>query len=557
MANKNIQMKDRNGNNWDNLFPISLTGNIFNEQGETIDQVLNNVKDNVNEIVETKVTEKDTLIYYMDFSLKYSSKCAFVVAGGKTILIDFGDRNHSTEAVQKIRNLGFTSIDIGIISHYHLDHSGGLQNFIDSGLINSNTVMYLPPTPDWQRMINIGSGGSSDGNAWRSEEQTVFNALNLINVQYILPNEKNWVTLGEDSALRFHNTLPNYFEAYYTDLTRDHVDSDGVYYNNFSMVTEIRNGNKHFVFTGDLGLQAQRQLRNTFDDPIYFYDVEHHGLNFAYDKDFFKQINPKYVGIQNANTNFPYFSRGTYGYLKSMGADVYITGVNGDILFHDHVEGMEIKTTRKNGSAKTGQLQNYSLTGGYTVIPKGTHLDSLTEAGIYIARTMSDVNGISGLPQNQNESVQSSFKLVVETYHDSSRRRQTLYENSGRGYIWYRVFSTNNQWNPWFRLMRTIDLSPEEQPNGVGKMMEQGTNLNTITTLGKHSAPTNIVAQSIVNKPAEVQVSFTVEVYPLHASDRFYQILRTTNPDTDEYTRVFGASGFQPWNKVQKTRVNI
>src|SRR5699024_4793699 len=105
---------------------------------------------------------------------------------------------------------------------------------------------------------------------------------------------------------------------------------------------------------------------------------------------------------------------------------------------------------------------------------------------------------------------------------------------------------------PYTTLFRS---KPEEQPDGTGKYIEQGTDLNDLKKLGKYSAPTNIVAQSIINKPQEVVSGFTLEVYPLHAKERFYQILKTANPNTDEYTRVYGTSGFGPWNKVTKTRV--
>lgn len=644
MVEHTIQMRKRNGEQWDNLNPITKTENVLHKTGETVDMVL-----------ERTITEKETFVYYFDFSLTYSSKAILVIAGGKTIMIDFGDRNHSSEAVQKINNLGIDSVDIGIITHYHSDHSGGLQNFIDGGVIDSNTVMYLPPTPDWERMKTIGSASGSNATGWEANERTTFNALNTANVEYLFPSEKKWIDLGEQASMRFHNTLETYFEAYYNDLYNDNVFRDGVDYNNFSLVTEIKNGNKHFVFTGDLALQGQKQLRNTFDNPIYFYDVEHHGLNYSYDSDYYKQLNPKYVGIQNADEDYSYFSRGAYGYLKSLGADIFITGVNGDISFHDKVDEMDIDTQIK-GSAKTGKLQSYSLTGGYTVLENGTHLDDVMDAGVYIARTIADVNGLSGLPSNENEQVDSSFKLVVETYHDGSRLRQTLYENSGRGYIWYRVYSTNDQWNPWFRVMRTSDLTPEEEPDGTGTHLAQGDDLDDLMTVGKYSAPSNIVAQntlnkpeevevgftvevyplqaterlyqvlyenigkggiwyrvystneqwnpwfklatmddlppepeqddgtgqhliegddlndlstvgkysapttpvaeSIINKPAEVSVAFTIEVYPLHHVDRFYQILRTATPDTDEYTRLYTGS-WHPWSKVQKQRVEI
>lgn len=36
MSNKNIQMKNKNGSNWDNLYPITLTDNVFDKDGESL-----------------------------------------------------------------------------------------------------------------------------------------------------------------------------------------------------------------------------------------------------------------------------------------------------------------------------------------------------------------------------------------------------------------------------------------------------------------------------------------------------------------------------------------
>lgn len=550
-------MKKREGNSWDNLYPITLTENVFNNEGLPLYNELNNFKsdllNNVNTLTKSKVSEKDTLVYMFDFSLKYSSKCSLVIAGGKNILIDTGDRNHIHDAIKKMNDMGIVHLDMVIISHYHSDHSGGMENLLASGLMDNSTDVYLPPSPDWEFMKTIGTQGGSKVTDWEFNETVTFNLLTTAEIGYNLPNNRQWLTLTDDVSVRFHNASVSYFSAYYNDLTNDNVQRDGIDYNNFSMVTEIKNGKKHFVFTGDLAVQGQKQLRGTFDNNIYFYDVEHHGLNYTFDREFFKQLQPKYVGIQNADMDYSYYSRGAYGYFKSMGIPIFITGVNGDVIFHDSVEGMNITTSRNNGSAETGNIHTYSLTGGYTVLENGTHLDDVKDAGIYIARTRADVDGLSGLPADENEALNSGFKLIVETYHDETRIRQTVYENSGRGFIWYRVFSTNNIWNPWYRLMRTSER--DDKPDGTGNYIPNDTDLNTLTTVGKYSAPTNTIGSSAINKPTEVVSGFTLEVYPLHDPSRFWQILKTTTPQTEEYTRIYNGS-WHSWFKTQKVQVD-
>ena len=47
MADKKIQIKNRNGSEWDSLFPVTKTSYVENENGETIDGLLSDKVDKV------------------------------------------------------------------------------------------------------------------------------------------------------------------------------------------------------------------------------------------------------------------------------------------------------------------------------------------------------------------------------------------------------------------------------------------------------------------------------------------------------------------------------
>lgn len=57
MANKNIQMKKRNGQSWDNMFPVTLDSNVFDENG-------NSVKDELGKKVKKDDVPYINLLYY-------------------------------------------------------------------------------------------------------------------------------------------------------------------------------------------------------------------------------------------------------------------------------------------------------------------------------------------------------------------------------------------------------------------------------------------------------------------------------------------------------------
>lgn len=58
MTNKNIQMKKREGNGWDNLFPLTTEENVFNNQGEPLNQSLDTLKNKTNTLENDLETTK-------------------------------------------------------------------------------------------------------------------------------------------------------------------------------------------------------------------------------------------------------------------------------------------------------------------------------------------------------------------------------------------------------------------------------------------------------------------------------------------------------------------
>lgn len=52
MVNRNIQMKKKNNDQWENLFPISLQENIYNDDGEPLPTTLENIENDFNNNIE-------------------------------------------------------------------------------------------------------------------------------------------------------------------------------------------------------------------------------------------------------------------------------------------------------------------------------------------------------------------------------------------------------------------------------------------------------------------------------------------------------------------------
>lgn len=56
MANRNIQMKKRNGTAWDNLYPITLDTNVFDKNGRSVKEQLAETETEINQITSTMST---------------------------------------------------------------------------------------------------------------------------------------------------------------------------------------------------------------------------------------------------------------------------------------------------------------------------------------------------------------------------------------------------------------------------------------------------------------------------------------------------------------------
>src|SRR5690606_26721418 len=57
MANRNIQMKKRNGDTWDNLYPITLDTNVFNEIGISVSERLVQTEHTIHRLTSSDLHE--------------------------------------------------------------------------------------------------------------------------------------------------------------------------------------------------------------------------------------------------------------------------------------------------------------------------------------------------------------------------------------------------------------------------------------------------------------------------------------------------------------------
>ncbi|OFV95845.1 MAG: hypothetical protein A3H28_08915 [Acidobacteria bacterium RIFCSPLOWO2_02_FULL_61_28] len=71
-------------------------------------------------------------IYHID--VEQADAALVVMPNGKTLLIDSGKNNHGSRIRAAMQQAGVTQIDVFVVSHYHEDHFGGIDDLVDAGV---------------------------------------------------------------------------------------------------------------------------------------------------------------------------------------------------------------------------------------------------------------------------------------------------------------------------------------------------------------------------------------------------------------------------------------
>ena len=200
--------------------------------------------------------------------------CSIIKTHNKVIMIDtFVDDATCFSSIQEAlyRN-NIDHIDYFLISHYDNDHYANYPRIIASGLINNARIIL--PRPVVTGTIN------KTGN----DLKTALEAAGL-----------TWETADNETIEVDTNVTMKLFNASQTDVDH-HIDAGWTNYNDWSIMTEIKFGEKKILFTGDcLRLGMDYCANNYIEENNYeLIKDAHHGFS-APSVDFTKKVSPKYV----------------------------------------------------------------------------------------------------------------------------------------------------------------------------------------------------------------------------------------------------------------------
>lgn len=213
----------------------------------------------------------------MDYT--YGQLMLLGISDNAACLFDTGHPDDVDKNLSYLRSkLNGKKLDYVIISHYHADHTGGLDNFTE--LYDKSTKFYIAKDPS-------GYYAGSDLAELTADRNNIISYLIRNGFNYTEINSDLRLDIDNGIALNLLNNTDGAF-TYYKSITTD--------YNNFSLVIDCEVDNKHVLIGFDGAEYTQKYLNNknevTKAEVLFNF---HHGNYNKCDREYMLKLNPDIV----------------------------------------------------------------------------------------------------------------------------------------------------------------------------------------------------------------------------------------------------------------------
>ncbi len=267
-------------------------------------------------------------VHFLELGNKYTGDCTYIKVGENIdILIDCGSKSNSVATVSKYLDQYVTDgvLEYVIITHAHQDHYAGFATTakVDSifDLYECETIITFSNTN--QKTPNLYVDESASGENTVSKLGITSYSANTTSTSTLYANFNRELTDELNTTLTKGEKLgqkPQHLTAdkimaddtTYPDgkIVLDDANNidlqilDSYYYNNeghendYSVCTMINQGDKHFIFTGDLEESGEAHLVSMNTLPqVDLYKAGHHGSKTSSSMTLLNVIKPKVVCV--------------------------------------------------------------------------------------------------------------------------------------------------------------------------------------------------------------------------------------------------------------------
>ena len=308
---KKIKIKKQDGTYTDYIPIGAESKNITDRQGYSLQEVIGdidvnndgNISDRLKE-VESKVDDICYFIFPKFIPGAWGGDCNLIKYGDKNILIDTHSIEYWTYIKQMLIDNEVNHIDYFVLSHYHADHMGNIENLVDEGLIDSNTRLFFPAETTH---VN-----------WSASITKYKNLCTQHNLEYYVPYENEVVRIGKSLKITFMNCNAAAMDIYYANSTDGNVDS---------VICLIEHNNVKTLYTGDANnLTVKRLMELDFvKSQIDLLKLPHHGIDNRSCL-WYKHMSPTYAihtsgRLYDARNESAW--NGDPGFLNHLGAKIF------------------------------------------------------------------------------------------------------------------------------------------------------------------------------------------------------------------------------------------
>lgn len=229
------------------------------------------------------ISDGELQIHFLELGNYYTGDCTYIKAGDVDILIDAGSRTSSIPTISSYLDQYVTDgkLEYVIVTHAHQDHYAG---FATNEKTDSLFDLYECETIVDFALTNQKASGAMYGNYLRELADEVAAGATHLTAAECIEQGKNVFDLGDGMTLEI---LDSYF--YYNKSSTE---------NNYSVCVLLTQGDRNYLFTGDLEEDGEEKLVEMNDLPkVEVFKAGHHGSKTSSTEPLLAVIRPEIVCI--------------------------------------------------------------------------------------------------------------------------------------------------------------------------------------------------------------------------------------------------------------------
>ena len=229
------------------------------------------------------IKSADLSIHFLELGNKYTGDCTYIKVGDVDILIDAGSRVGSIGTITDYLDRYVTdgTLEYVIVTHAHQDHYAG---FATGKTTKSIFDLYECETIIDFAKTNQKSDAQMYSNYIRERDDEIAAGATHYTAAECMTSGKNLFSLSDSVTLEI---LDSYY--YYNDSSDE---------NNYSVCLMISDGDRNYLFTGDLEEEGESHLVDLNELPeVELFKAGHHGSPTSSTDKLLSVIKPKHVAV--------------------------------------------------------------------------------------------------------------------------------------------------------------------------------------------------------------------------------------------------------------------